>query len=101
MVQLRSPQSEQAGIFYPESDGKPMADNTRQYLWIVLIKEGLEWLFQEDLTVFIAADLLWYPIQGNNRIAAAPDVLVAIGRPKGHRGSYQQWQEDNVTPHRV
>ncbi len=98
MVQLRSPQSEQSEIFYPESDGKPMADNTRQYLWIVLIKEGLEWLFQEDLAVFIAADLLWYPVQGSNRIAAAPDVLVAIGRPKKHRGSYQQWQEGDVAP---
>ena len=25
-------------ILYPESDGKPMADNTRQFEWIVLIK---------------------------------------------------------------
>src|SRR5207244_3009921 len=28
----------------------------------------------------------------------APDVYVAIGRPKGHRGSYQQWNEGGVTP---
>jgi hypothetical protein len=24
--------------------------------------------------------------------------MVVLGRPKGKRGSYQQWQEDNVTP---
>jgi hypothetical protein len=24
-------------IFYPESDGKPMADNTRQFRYIVMI----------------------------------------------------------------
>jgi len=24
---------------YPDSDGQPMADNTRQFRWIVLIKE--------------------------------------------------------------
>jgi hypothetical protein len=28
--------------FYPESNGKPMAENTIQFRWIVLIKEGLE-----------------------------------------------------------
>lgn len=27
----------------------------------------------------------------------APDVLVAFGRPGGHRGSYRQWEE-NVAP---
>ena len=27
---------------YPSSDGKPMAENTQQYRWIVLIKENLE-----------------------------------------------------------
>jgi len=29
-------------IIYPDSDGQPMADNTKQFNWIVLIKEGLE-----------------------------------------------------------
>src|SRR5262249_39275420 len=41
-------------------------------------------------------DLLWYPVEGHPEIRAAPDVLVAFGRPKGHRGSYKQWEEDNV-----
>jgi len=90
--------SSQSNLVYPESDGKPMADNTKQYLWIVLIKEGLEWLFQNDPEAFIAADLLWYPVEGNNRTVVAPDVMVVFGRPKGHRGSYQQWKEVGITP---
>lgn len=85
-------------IFYPDSDGQPMADNTRQFEWIVTIKEGLELLFAEDANVFVAGDLLWYPIEGDNKIRIAPDVLVALGRPKGHRGSYQQWQEAGIAP---
>lgn len=28
----------------------------------------------------------------------APDVMVVFGRPKGDRGSYQQWREDNIPP---
>jgi Putative restriction endonuclease len=60
---------------YPDSDGQLMADNTKQFRWIVAIKENLEWLFAE-----------------------APDVLVVFGRPKGERGSYRQWQEENIAP---
>ena len=85
-------------LVYPDSDGQPMADNTEQFQWIVLIKENLECLFADDPNVFIAGDLLWYPGQGQPTIRVAPDVLVAFGRPKGRRGSYQQWREDNIAP---
>lgn len=85
-------------IIYPDSDGQPMADNTKQFRWIVLIKENLDALFAEDEAVFVAGDLLWYPVEGRPDIRVAPDVLVAFGRPKGDRGSYRQWQEENIAP---
>lgn len=85
-------------VIYPESDGKPMADNTKQYRWIVKIKENLERIFADDPNVFIAGDLLWYPVEGNNKIRTAPDVMVAFGRPKRDRGSYRTWDENNVSP---
>jgi Uma2 family endonuclease len=83
---------------YPDSDGKPMADNTEQYRWIVLIKENLEILFAADNNVFVAGDLLWYPIRSKLVSPTAPDVMVVFGRPKGKRGSYRQWQEGNIPP---
>jgi Uma2 family endonuclease len=85
-------------LLYPDSDGKPMAENTEQYRWIVIIKENLEILFANDVDVFIAADLLWYPIQVEAAPAPreAPDVMIIFGRPKGRRGSYQQWRENNI-----
>ena len=84
---------------YPESDGQPMADNTEQYDWMVKIKENLEILFAQDPQVFVAADLLWYPVP-DRRVAGpvAPDVMVAIGRPKGRRGCYKQWEEGGIAP---
>ncbi|BFM39398.1 Uma2 family endonuclease [Synechocystis sp. LKSZ1] len=85
-------------IIYPDSDGQPMADNTKQFRWIVLIKENLDALFADNETVFVAGDLLWYPVEGRPDIRVAPDVLVAFSRPKGDRGSYRQWQEENVAP---
>ena len=69
---------------YPDRDGQPIADNTKQFRWIVLIKENLDHLFLEDETVFVAGDLLWYPVEGRPDIRVAPDVLVAFGRPKGY-----------------
>ena len=85
-------------IIYPDSDGQPMADNTEQFQWIVLLKENLECLFADNPNVFVAGDLLWYPVEGRPDICVAPDVFVAFGRPKGYRGSYRQWQEDNIAP---
>ncbi len=85
-------------IVYPDSDGELMADNTKQFNWIVLIKEGLEALYADREDVFVAGDLLWYPVEGNPKIRKAPDVMVAFGRPKGDRGSYKQWEEGNIPP---
>jgi Uma2 family endonuclease len=85
-------------IIYPDSDGQPMADNTKQFNWIVLIKENLEILFAHNSEVFVAGDLLWYPVEGSNTIRRAPDAMVAFGRPKGDRGSYKQWEEGGIAP---
>ena len=93
---VRSPG--QPHIDYPESDGKPMADNTLQFRYIVTIQGGLDALFQPDANVFVAGDLLWYPVEGDNTIRAAPDAMVVFGRPKGDRGSYRQWEEGGIAP---
>ena len=85
-------------IIYPESDGQPMADNTIQFRWIMIIFYNLEWLFANNPEVFIAGDLFWYPLEGYSDIKQAPDVMVVFGRPKGDRASYQQWAEGNIAP---
>lgn len=85
-------------IVYPDSDGKPMAENTLQYEWIVTIKGNLDILFRDAPDVFVAGDNLIYPVQGSIEICYAPDVYVAFGRPKGRRGSYKVWDEGNVFP---
>jgi Uma2 family endonuclease len=86
------------GIEYPESDGKPMADNTRQFRKIVTIQGGIDALLRDRADVFVAGDLLWYPVEGRPDLCTAPDVMVVFGRPKGHRGSYLQWREENIPP---
>lgn len=101
MISSAHPQVE-----YPESDGKPLADNTLQFRYITTIQGGLDAMFADNPQVFVAGDLLWYPIEGDNRTRCAPDVMVALGRPKGEtpaetlcdRGSYKQWEEADIAP---
>ncbi|HLO51702.1 MAG TPA: Uma2 family endonuclease [Kamptonema sp.] len=85
-------------IIYPDCDGEPMADNTKQFRWIVTIKENLEILFANNSDVFVAGDLLWYPVQEDHKICQAPDAMVVFGRAKGDRDAYRQWEEDNIAP---
>lgn len=93
-----TPTAAAESIVYPESDGQPMAENTLQFQWIVTVKEGLAVLFRDRPDVFVAGDLLWYPVQGQPKVRVAPDAMVAFGRPRGHRGAYLQWKEGDVAP---
>ncbi len=86
------------GLIYPESDGEPIAENTLQFEWIVTIKGNLDFLFSDQPDVFVAGDLMWYPVEGDPKTRIAPDAMVAFGRPKGYRGSYRQWDEGGIAP---
>ncbi len=106
MVQQLSPPSIEDELLYPDNDSKPLADNTTQLRLIFTIKGGLDALFKDRNDVFVAADLLWYPvkltqqeiIEQEEPQRQAPDVMVVLGRPKGERGSYKQWEEENKAP---
>ena len=47
----RSPALNQ-DVSYPDSDGQPMSDNTKQFNWIVYVKLGCEALFRDNPNVF-------------------------------------------------
>ncbi len=81
---------------FPDSDGQPMAENTRQWEAIATLKQNIEAFTPR--TAFVAGDNLIYvdPLDPTER--QAPDVYVAFGRPRGHRGSYKLWDEDGVFP---
>jgi Uma2 family endonuclease len=87
-----------ATVTYPDSDGKPMADNTIQYRWIQTIHGGLDAQYRDDQNIFVAADLLIYAVDGDPTVRVAPDIFVAYGRPKGERGSYRVFDEGGIFP---
>lgn len=85
-------------VVYPDSDGKPMAENTKQAEWIVTIMGNLSCQYRDDPNVFVAMDNFIYAVKGSNTAVTAPDVYIAFGRPKGHRGSYKVWLEGGIFP---
>ncbi len=88
----------EAEIIYPESDGLPLADNTIQFRFITTIVGGIAGIYKDNPNVFIAGDLFWYPKEKQPWVKQAPDVMVVFGCPQGDRGSYKQWQEENIPP---
>ena len=77
-------------VFYPSSDGRPMADDTWQAQAIMQAASDLAVALPEP---FVAADILVYPERGNPRNCTAPDVLVAFGVGRHHRMHYRVWAE--------
>jgi len=100
MVQQLQPTTVDSDWLYPESDGLPLSDNTIQFRLITTIQGGIDALFADNPNVFVAGDLLWYPVEAVEGVAEsqAPDVMVVFGRPKGDRRSYKQFLEDNIAP---
>ena len=59
-------------IIYPDTDGKPMADNTLQADAMTIIYNNLRAIFADDPNVFVAMDLLWYPVEATRASASRP-----------------------------
>ena len=86
----------QLEIVYPESDGKPMADNSIQFRWIFVLAGNLAAQFDHSPNVYVCGDMFWYPVQGHPEIVQAPNVFVVFGPGKGDRASYRQWEEGGI-----
>ena len=56
---MLAPRSGEAN--YPDTDGKPMAENTMEFELLVTLKAGIDALIQD----FVAGALFWYPVQGH------------------------------------
>lgn len=80
-------------IFYPESDGKPMAETeTHRDLMIDFI-QMLKHHFRNVDDVCVSGNMFMYYEEGNTRKSVAPDVFVAFGVGKKKRRTYRIWEE--------
>ena len=87
------PAPEPAEIYYPESDGKPPADNTWQARTMHEQFGMLSTRYKDDPNTLVAMALLLYYTEGEPADVAAPDLFVARGVPNRNRDWYKVWEE--------
>ena len=80
-------------IDYPESDGKPLAENDAQLHAIHYAFGALRLYYAARADVYISADLLVYYEEGNPRVSVAPDTFVVFGVEDRMRRNYKIWEE--------
>lgn len=85
-------------IYYPESDGKPMAETELHLEEMVYVLHSLKNRFNADPGVFVGANLFLYYRKGDPRAVVAPDTFVVKGVPKRLPGNrkrrkYLLWEE--------
>lgn len=83
----------QREIYYPESDGKPMAETELHANVMFDLIHALLGRYVGDMDVQVGGNLLFYYEEGNPRASVSPDVYVTRGIPKGSRDTYLLWEE--------
>ena len=82
-------------IFYPETDGKPMAETDLHRNLMVRLINLLQRFFA-GRKAYVSGNLLLYYEEGNIYKSVAPDCLVALGVEQRDRRIYQTWVEGKV-----
>lgn len=88
-------------IFYPESDGQPMAETELHLEEMVYVWQALKDRFEAEADVFVGANLFLYYRKGDPGGVVAPDGFVVKGVPKllpgnRRRRKYLLWEEGKV-----
>jgi len=81
-------------VYYPESDGEPMAETDTHRKQMMYLLDALEDYFRDDPNVYVAGNLFVYYEEGDPTEVVAPDVFVVKGVAKRDRRIYQVWKED-------
>lgn len=92
------PPTRGSDIFYPESDGEPMAETDFHAKLLIYLRNALEMFFAEREDVYITGNIMFYYAEGEPAEVISPDVMVCFGIPKGDRRSYKTWEENDVVP---
>jgi Uma2 family endonuclease len=89
---MRTKRQAPAKVYYPESDGKPMAETDVHRDWMVRIIELLKFFFLAK-RVYVSGNLLIYYVEGDPKKSVAPDVLVVKNSDPGRRRIFKIWEE--------
>ncbi|MEH2253362.1 Uma2 family endonuclease [Nostoc sp.] len=89
------PSSQSTEVFYPSSDGEPLAESyVHLYALLATLEVLRQYLLDRQATV-LSNQFLYYA-QGFPRIRVAPDVMVIFNVAPGGRDNYKIWEEGQV-----
>ena len=87
------------GIFYPSSDGEPLAENDFQAIVMSYLFGALRNWFRNRTDIYVVMDMLIYYVEGDPNRSVAPDIAVMVGADGNHpRYSWMVWRENGVLP---
>lgn len=83
-------------IFYPESDGEPMAETDTHIQLMFDLRFSLHNFFRDTTDVYVGSNLMFYYAEGNPRKCIAPDVFVVRGVGNHPRRTFKLWEEKHA-----
>lgn len=89
------PNSQATEVFYPSSDGEPLAESyVHLYALLATLEVLRQYLLGRQATV-LSNQFLYYA-QGFPKLRVAPDVMVIFNIAPGGRDNYKIWEEGQV-----
>lgn len=83
-------------IYYPESDGEPMAETGIHVHAILSFYGWLYAIFCRRNDIWVAANMFLYYKKGNPKRRKAPDVMVVKGVENHFRRTFKTWEENAI-----
>ena len=83
-------------VYYPESDGEPMAETELHRVVMTDLINGLRRRYASAPDIYVNGNMFFYDIPGDPRSSFSPDVFVVKGVPKEMRRIYKIWEEGEV-----
>ena len=85
-------------IYYPSSDGEPLAESDLQFNPLTESVHVLRQRYRDRSDVYVAGNMLMYYRMNDNGVRVAPDVFVVFGVDNHPRDSYIIWRENGKAP---
>ena len=84
-------------VFYPDTDGKPMAVSDYHRKLLTWTLQALEAHFAQNSEVYVSGDIMMYYKEGDPWTSISPDVLVCFGINPKLRLTYKTWERRKST----
>lgn len=89
---IAPPKPQAPPVFYPSTDGEPLAETFVHLYAILTVLEVLKQYLSGQQATVLSNQFLYY-IPGNPRARVAPDVMVILNVEPGGRDHYKIWEE--------